>query len=175
MKKKVYKPKYKEMYLFQKRMSLISVTINLILIFMLSVLILDKLASMEILDAQHQLNRINDKIQAQAASDFQEMYDNKPPEYKLPDNERQMIQAVFGDKADQAINIVQCESSFRNDARNPNSSATGLFQVLSKTHGVRADWLENPLINTLVAKQLYDNRGNWGAWRDCAGRLGYEI
>lgn len=92
--------------------------------------------------------------------------------YQLPETTEEIICSVFKDNCEEALKVAKCESGMRLDARNPNSSATGLFQVLAYTHGVRADWLEDPMVNTLVAKQLYDNRGNWDAWaasRGCHG------
>lgn len=83
---------------------------------------------------------------------------------KIPQTNEEIIRSVFGDKADEALKVAKCESGMNPKAKNKDSSARGLFQVLSYTHGIRQDWLFDPLINSLVAKQLYDNRGNWGAW-----------
>lgn len=86
------------------------------------------------------------------------------------------IRRVFGDKADEAIMVARCESKLGlykcNDGLNSNGSVDcGVFQINS-IHGVSRKWLDNYKINIQIAKQLYDEHGNWSAWyssRSCHG------
>lgn len=95
--------------------------------------------------------------------------------HELPESVEDIICSVFTENCEEAVKVAKCESGLNPRAQNRVSSARGLFQVLSYTHGVREDWLFDPMINTLVAKQLYDNRGGtWGAWEasiSCHGLL----
>jgi hypothetical protein len=83
----------------------------------------------------------------------------------------QKIRETFGDQADEAIKVARCESNLRPDAMNPNSTATGLFQIMASVHGVRRDWLTNPDVNIEIAKELYDASGwnPWNASKHCWG------
>ena len=81
----------------------------------------------------------------------------------VPEGVESIIEAVFGELAGEAKQIAFCESGMNPRAANKTSSARGLFQVLSYTHGVREDWLFDPLVSTLVAKKLYDASG-WNPW-----------
>ena len=77
------------------------------------------------------------------------------------------IRAVFGDNADRAIEIARCESGLNpnaiNNSNSNGSTDVGLFQINS-VHGVRSKWLLNPDINIRVAKQIFDEQGNFSAW-----------
>ena len=78
------------------------------------------------------------------------------------------IKDVFGEKAEEALKVARCESKLGlykcNDGLNSNGSVDcGIFQVNS-IHGVSRKWLNNYKINILIAKQLYDEQGGWGAW-----------
>jgi hypothetical protein len=84
---------------------------------------------------------------------------------------RSLAGGHFGDLGSDAVETVMClihyESRGDPKADNPNSTATGLLQVLSGTWGPRfglsvAD-LETPEINLWVGRQLYDD-GGWGHW-----------
>ena len=80
------------------------------------------------------------------------------------------IKDVFEDKADEAIKVAQCESGLRlkfcNDGLNKNGTVDcGVFQINSQVHGINRKWLNNVTINVRVAKQLYDEHGNWSAWK----------
>lgn len=89
---------------------------------------------------------------------------------EVPTKVEDIICAVFTENCEEALKVARCESGLRPNAQNGSSSARGLFQVLSYTHGIREDWLFNPIINTLAAKKLYDNRGGtWGAWEASKG------
>jgi hypothetical protein len=80
---------------------------------------------------------------------------------------------------DTAIAICLAESGGNPDVKNPNSSATGLWQIMVSVHGpeikfAQAYWASNrangkvppitdPLVNTNVAAQIYQASG-WNAW-----------
>jgi soluble lytic murein transglycosylase-like protein len=77
------------------------------------------------------------------------------------------ISATFGDHANEALAIAQCESSL-----NPNAVSRGnygLFQINAVHKGLVAsmgyswDQILDPGVNTAVAKRLYDEQG-WGPW-----------
>ncbi len=68
---------------------------------------------------------------------------------------RWVIPAVFLEDPGTAIRVASCESGLRPWARNPTSTATGLFQILGGPTGV---WS-----NTLLAHRMYRERG-WEPW-----------
>lgn len=68
---------------------------------------------------------------------------------------RLVIPAVFVEDPDTAVRVAQCESGLRPSARNPDSTATGLFQILGGPTGV---WS-----NVLLAHRMYHDRG-WEPW-----------
>lgn len=55
--------------------------------------------------------------------------------------------------------IAKCESGLNPNAKNPTSSATGVFQIMSSVHGVSQRMLKDYKINIAVAKKLYDEQG----------------
>ncbi len=63
------------------------------------------------------------------------------------------------------VAIAFAESGFKTDARNPNSTATGLWQILA-SHKQFAGWdLTNPEVNAKAAKKLYDDaKGSFTPW-----------
>lgn len=87
----------------------------------------------------------------------------------FPETPEEIIEAIFEDKAEEAKVVARCESGMRPDAVNPTSSARGLFQIMQSWHKIDERWLFNPIINTLVAKKLYDEQGwtPWEASRHC--------
>lgn len=85
------------------------------------------------------------------------------PVTRVPESPEEIIRAVFKEDAELAIKVARCESNLNAKAKNKDSSARGLFQILSITHNIDERFLFNPLINTLVAKQLYDEQG-WIPW-----------
>ena len=102
--------------------------------------------------------------------------------YSQPKTEREQIinfiTDTFGKDAPQALMIAKCESGLRPNALNDNttwggvSQDLGLFQINKKYQGVtNPNFLYNYKINTLMAKQIFDSRGNWSAW-SCAKYLG---
>lgn len=157
------KPKYKQMYLTQKRMTFAWITVSLVLLFLLVIMILERLGQIQLVQAQENLWAEQSQASAQMADGFNKMYQTKPPVYAFPETNEEIIQAVFQDRADEALKIARCESGMRENARNPESSATGLFQIMASVHGVRRDWLENPIINTMIAKELYE-ASSWNPW-----------
>lgn len=90
---------------------------------------------------------------------------------RMPQNNEEIIRSIFGKDADMAIKVARCESGLNTNAKNKVSSARGLFQVMSSVHGVKERWLYDPMINTLIAKQLFDASGwnPWNASRHCWG------
>jgi hypothetical protein len=86
---------------------------------------------------------------------------------RMPKNNEEIIRSVFGKDADVALKVAKCESGMNPKARNKTSTARGLFQVMASIHGVREKWLYDPLINTLIAKSLFDASG-WNPWNSSA-------
>lgn len=88
------------------------------------------------------------------------------------------VEQVFGDSAEGAKKVVACESSWRPNAKNPNSSAKGIFQVIDgtwKQFNCEGD-VFNPYDSTNCAKKIYDyygsfgTSGGWLASKNCWGR-----
>lgn len=84
------------------------------------------------------------------------------------------LQKYFGDKADEAEKIVQCESGFSNLILNKNNNGTvdrGIFQLNSvhanrfaKMYGIDYETGAHDFeLNVKYAKFLYDNQG-WQPW-----------
>ena len=78
-----------------------------------------------------------------------------------------IIRAVFPDSAEAgAIRVARCESRLDPNAKNPTSSATGLFQIVRGTWNAYADpgWSPtDPLHNTMTADRIWKSDG--GSWR----------
>jgi hypothetical protein len=75
------------------------------------------------------------------------------------------IDQVWGDHADEARQVIACESSGNPKAKNPNSSASGLFQIIDGTfkhHGCTGDVFD-PYTNISCAKRIFNDRG-WQPW-----------
>lgn len=79
--------------------------------------------------------------------------------FNKPKTTEEIIDYVFEGKAELAKNIAKCESGLNPRAKNTESSARGLFQVLAYTHDINEKWLYDPMINALVAKKLMDASG----------------
>ena len=79
-----------------------------------------------------------------------------------------VIKEVFGSVSETAILIAECESGFdssrvnKEDAKITGYSSWGLFQINSEEF---VGW-EDPYINTLKAKEIYDRQG-FEAWKNC--------
>jgi soluble lytic murein transglycosylase-like protein len=71
------------------------------------------------------------------------------------------------DQVDHALEIMACESGGNPDAKNPRSTARGLFQILASLwaphFGVSYDDLYMPDLNVELARKIYDIQG-WDAW-----------
>lgn len=83
--------------------------------------------------------------------------------YTIPDLVQDQIKMVFGKDADDAIKVAKCESGLNPKARNKESTATGVFQIMASVHGVSRKRLENSMVNIVIAKELFDNSG-WTPW-----------
>lgn len=95
-------------------------------------------------------------------------------------NVENSIRQHFGDEAEVAIQVAQCESGLRPDAVGYNTNGsydTGVFQINS-IHAKKIpspnkkEWLMNPENNIKLAKQIYD-RQSWSPWV-CAKKLGIK-
>ena len=71
------------------------------------------------------------------------------------------------DEVPTAMCLMDYESGGNSDAKNPISSARGLFQILASLwapyFGVSYDDLYDPELNIRLAKRIYDAQG-WSAW-----------
>lgn len=71
------------------------------------------------------------------------------------------------EEVDRALCIIDHESNGDPGADNPRSTARGLFQILGSLwaphYGVTRADLYDPVINTRLARDIWDNYG-WGAW-----------
>lgn len=81
---------------------------------------------------------------------------------------RPLVSIYFPDEeVDTAMCIIDHESKGNPDADNPTSSARGLFQVLGSLwaphYGVARTDLYDPVVNTRIARDIWDNYG-WWAW-----------
>lgn len=79
------------------------------------------------------------------------------------------IQAVFGEHAQEAVNVARCESGLNQAAVSRGGGNWGLFQI-NKVHrgrvaamGFAWEDLLDPRVNSLVAKSIFDEQG-WRPW-----------
>lgn len=85
---------------------------------------------------------------------------------------RQLVALFFEpEHVDRAVRVITCESGGDPDAKNPSSSASGLFQHLGSLWGdriVKAGWegadIWDPVANVGVAAWLVYEGGGWGHW-----------
>lgn len=89
------------------------------------------------------------------------------------------IQEVFGNDADKAFTLLQCENSSHNpDTVNTagnypeGSRDIGVFQINEYWQDVNPKYLFNWRINVLIAKQLYDENNHTFVMWTCGRRLG---
>ncbi len=85
----------------------------------------------------------------------------------------EMIKAVFGSRADEALRVARCESRYDPNAR--SGSYVGVFQIHRRTHAWRIKEvggkdLYDPMTNVRVAHSLMKDKG-WGPWT-CARAIG---
>ncbi len=105
---------------------------------------------------------------------------NPPTQVQVPsggvvERWRPLVAAHFRpEDVDLAMRILRCESSGIPSAKNPGSSATGLFQHLGKywtarsaSAGVSGASRLDPEANVIVAAWLRDQKGGWRHWSAC--------
>jgi len=86
--------------------------------------------------------------------------------------ERELVTAeitrVFG-ASSVMHKVAFCESGLNPRAKNKNSSATGIFQIMASVHGVSPRFLTDYKVNIAIAKKLYDEQGTnpWNASINC--------
>lgn len=110
-------------------------------------------------------------IETKGLEHWNNWYQLDQNKFSQPKNVDEIIEFVFGKNANQAKKIAKCESGYNHKAKNKQSSARGLFQVLAYTHEIDDKWLYNPMINTLVARELF-NASGWTPWE--ASRLCWQ-
>lgn len=81
---------------------------------------------------------------------------------------RPLVESQFpATEVDTAMCIIRHESNGDPEADNPRSSARGLFQILGSLwgpkYGVTQSELDNALLNTRIARDIWDRQG-WWAW-----------
>lgn len=104
-----------------------------------------------------------------------------PHEPSRAEDWRPLVEAFFapGD-VDRAIRVIRCESAGLPSAKNPRSTASGLFQHLASMWGPRASAagfgdsdVFDPIANVAVAAWLVYEGGGWSHWypsRPCWSR-----
>lgn len=84
---------------------------------------------------------------------------------------RPLVSAYFAtEQVDRAMRVMACESGGNPSAKNPRSSASGLFQHLARywpSRSAKAGWagasIWDPTANVAVAAWLW-RTGGWGHW-----------
>lgn len=81
---------------------------------------------------------------------------------------RALVAAYFpSDQVDRALCIISYESGGNPGAKNPRSSARGLFQILGSLwapyYGISQDALYDPATNVNIAVKIWGQSG-WSAW-----------
>jgi len=94
------------------------------------------------------------------------------PDY--PVQNEQIIREVFSPlgEADKAVRVAKCESSLNHNAISPDGVFMGLFQLapwIVAIHAYGGNRLD-ARANTLAARDLRVQRGNWSAWPTCGRR-----
>jgi hypothetical protein len=71
----------------------------------------------------------------------------------------------FGIFAQQALNIIECESNFNVNALNTTSGSSGLFQIIPRWHEdkIAGRDIMNVDVNIDVAYQIFNEQG-WNPW-----------
>jgi hypothetical protein len=90
---------------------------------------------------------------------------------------RSLASAYFGpDDVERALVVIACESNGDPDAKNPHSTASGLFQHLTRYWPQRAEAagfagasVFDPEANVAVAAWLVYSGGGWNHWAASAG------
>lgn len=100
-----------------------------------------------------------------------------PREVSTVEDWRPLVKMFFEpEDIDRALAIIRCESGGNPTAKNPSSSASGLFQHLGSQWRARADragWegadVFDPVANTAVAAWLAYHGGGWRHWSASRG------
>lgn len=104
-------------------------------------------------------------------------YDLVPGEISEVSDWRPLVEAFF-EPADVglALRVIACESGGRPGAKNPVSTASGLFQHLGSlwnTRSAQAGWagsdVFDPVANVAVAAWLVYDHGGWSHWSPSGG------
>ena len=100
-----------------------------------------------------------------------------PTEVTAVEDWRPLIEQFFEPgHASRALRIITCESGGRANAKNPISTASGLFQHLGSLwpgRAAKAGWegadVFDPVANVAVAAWLVYEDGGWSHWSSSAG------
>lgn len=104
-------------------------------------------------------------------------YDLIPEGSVSPEDWRPLVSVFFeASDVDRALRIISCESRGIPSAKNPTSSASGLFQHLASRwdrRAAKAGWtgadVFDPVANVAVASWLVYSGGGWSHW-DASGQ-----
>lgn len=104
-------------------------------------------------------------------------YDVVPAAPMSAEDWRPLVAFFFEpDDVERALDVIQCESAGDPLAKNPNSTASGLFQHLASRWAERshlAGWDDadvfDPVANVAVAAWLRYERGGWSHWNPTRG------
>lgn len=94
-----------------------------------------------------------------------------PPTGELPEAIIREVFAPLGE-ADKAVRVATCESHLNPGAISPGGTYQGLFQLgahIVAIHAYGGNRLDARQ-NTLAARDLRVQRGNWSAWPYCGRR-----
>lgn len=103
-----------------------------------------------------------------------------PPEPIGPEDWRPLVEVFFhAEEVDLALRVMACESRGDRRAKNPTSTASGLFQHLASLWSPRAEaagWkgadVFDPVANVAVAAWLVHEGGGWRHWNSSRGCWG---
>jgi hypothetical protein len=104
-------------------------------------------------------------------------YDLVPVEVESVEDWRPLVEMFFETAdADRAIRVIACESKGVSSAKNPSSTASGLFQHLAsqwRARSAKAGWagsdVFDPVANVAVAAWLVYEGGGWSHWNASSG------
>lgn len=126
------------------------------------------------------LEAVETKVETASAESFQKA--DVPPNIKesqerkspssSPTSIEEMIKTEFGEEADNAILVANCESSMNPKTigdKHLKHYSYGLFQINTRWHPYTEKQLLEPEFNIKIAKQIYD-RGGWERWT-CGRKL----